>query len=107
VLSEISSTKTVRPPGLPGLSFGFDPKADVVFNYGPPLPGHANGMVLHALDATGHVVLEETFYSIGGGFVLTAAEQEAVVSGESAAGGKPDLSYPFPFVTASQVEPHV
>lgn len=45
-----------------------------MFDYRPNLPGHANGMVLMATDAQGDVVLQETYYSIGGGFVLTAAE---------------------------------
>ncbi len=32
------------PPGLPELAF--DPATDLAFDYGPPLPGHANGMIL-------------------------------------------------------------
>jgi L-serine dehydratase len=63
---------TVEPPGLPTLAF--DPAKDLVFDYGPALPGHANGMILKATDAQGDVILEETYYSIGGGFVLTEAE---------------------------------
>ena len=101
-LASIASTKAVHPPGLPE-PLRFNPKTDVVFSYGPPLPGHANGMVIQAMDIAGQVVLQETFYSIGGGFVLTAAEQEAVASGEHVAGGIPASSYPFPFMTANQV----
>ncbi len=47
----------------------FDPHADLVFDYGPALSGHANGMILRATDAQGDVILQETYYSIGGGFV--------------------------------------
>ena len=68
-------TRTLRPAGLPRLSF--DPEKDLVFDYGPPLPGHANGLVIEALDEAGSPILAETFYSIGGGFVVTAAEREA------------------------------
>ena len=63
------------PPGLPPLAF--DPARDLIFDYGPALPGHANGMILKATDAQGDVILQETYYSIGGGFVLTDAEQAA------------------------------
>jgi L-serine dehydratase len=67
-----SRTRRISPPGLPDLAF--DPAKDLGFDYGPALPGHANGMILKATDAEGDVILEETYYSIGGGFVLTAAE---------------------------------
>lgn len=94
-LAQIFATKTVQPPGLGVLSF--DPKADLLFDFGPSLPGHANGMILRALDAQGDVILEETYYSIGGGFVLTAAE---LAGGAKAASGP---SVPYPFDTAAQM----
>ena len=50
-LAAIRTEKTVTPDGLPTLAF--DPAADLVFDYGPPLSGHANGMVLTARDAQG------------------------------------------------------
>jgi L-serine dehydratase len=65
----------------------------LVFDYGPALPGHANGMILKATDAQGDVILQETYYSIGGGFVLTAAEQ--VEAGGSKAKARADVPYPF------------
>jgi len=70
--ARIQSEKTICPEGLGTLSF--DPKSDLVFDFGPNLPGHANGMVLRARDAQGDVILSETYYSIGGGFVVTEAE---------------------------------
>ncbi len=88
-LAQIAATKAVEPPGLGALRF--DPKADLVFDFGPSLPGHANGMILRALDAEGDVILEETYYSIGGGFVLTAAE---LAAGAKASSG-PQVPYPF------------
>ena len=66
----------LAPPGLPEMAF--DPARDLVFDFGPALPGHANGMVLEALDAQGDVLLQEIYYSIGGGFVRSAAEMAAV-----------------------------
>ncbi|GGW36611.1 L-serine ammonia-lyase [Gemmobacter lanyuensis] len=94
-LEEIHATRTITPPGFAAMRF--DPKTDMVFDYGPSLPGHANGMILRALDAEGDVILEETYYSIGGGFVLTAAE---LAAGESAKAATP---VPYPFETAAQM----
>ena len=63
------------PPGLrrsPSI-----PTTDLVFDYGPPLPGHANGMVFAAPSTPpATCILAETYYSIGGGFVVTAARAE-------------------------------
>ena len=70
VLADIAARHRVAPPDLPELAF--DPGRDLVFDYGPPLPGHANGMVLQAFDAAGNLHLQETYYSVGGGFVVTA-----------------------------------
>ncbi|MDP1669406.1 L-serine ammonia-lyase [Phaeovulum sp.] len=90
-------TCCLTPPGLPRLRF--DPARDLVFDYGAPLPGHANGMVLLATDAEGDVILQETYYSIGGGFVLTAAEAAAV---NDAALAEPS-PVPYPFRTAAEM----
>jgi L-serine dehydratase len=92
MLAAIRAERRVTLPGLPPLAF--DPAADLRFDYGPPLPGHANGMVLAATDAQGDVILSETYYSIGGGFVLTAAE---LAAGE---GGRAAAAVPWPFETA-------
>ena len=97
VLSAIHSTHKITPPGLGEMAF--DPKKDLVFDYGPALPGHANGMILKATDAQGDVILQETYYSIGGGFVLTAAEQAE--AGGSKAKARADV--PYPFETAAEM----
>jgi L-serine dehydratase len=77
----------------------FDPAGDIALDYGPPLPGHANGLVFSALDAAGTVLLRETYYSIGGGFVVTAAEREhpqpAVATGTR--------RWPYPFRNAVEM----
>lgn len=90
-------THLLTPPDLPPL--GFDPERDLVFDFGPALPGHANGMVIEALDAQGDVVLQETYYSIGGGFVLSAAE----LAGVDDAALKAPSPVPFPFRTAEEM----
>ena len=90
-LAAIAASHTIAPPGLPVLSF--DPARDLIFDYDHTLPGHANGMILRATDAQGDVILQETYYSIGGGFVLTAAEQAE--AGSKKAKARADVPYPF------------
>ncbi len=52
----------------------FNPDRDIVFDQGPPLPEHPNGLVFELRDASDACVLEETYFSIGGGFIATRAE---------------------------------
>ncbi len=96
-LARIRETKTIEAPGLGTLAF--DPAKDLTFDYGPALPGHANGMILKATDAQGDVILEETYYSIGGGFVLTAAE--LAEAGGTKSRARADV--PYPFETAAEM----
>jgi L-serine dehydratase len=93
-LQRLDETKTLHPPGLPPVNF--DPRLDLIFDYGPPLPGHPNGMTFTALDAENAALFTETYYSIGGGFVVTAANQNRP---DAASTGTEDC--PFPFATAS------
>lgn len=90
-LARIKETHVIEAPDLGTLAF--DPGKDLTFDYGPALPGHANGMILKATDAQGDVILEETYYSIGGGFVLTAAELAEAGGAKSKA--RADVPYPF------------
>jgi L-serine dehydratase len=96
-LHDIRISREITPSGLGPLRF--DPERDLTFDYGPALPGHANGMILRATDAQGDVILQETYYSIGGGFVLTASELEAAGNGNKAA--RADV--PFPFSSADEM----
>lgn len=95
VLQQIRDSHTVTPPGLPELQF--NPKEDLQFDFGPNLPGHANGMILMATDKQGDVILQETYYSVGGGFVLTADE---LAAGKDTDDGAP---VPYPFKSAAEM----
>ncbi|MEQ8293008.1 MAG: L-serine ammonia-lyase [Roseovarius sp.] len=95
VLEEIRETHTVSPEGLGTLQF--HPKDDLTFDFGPNLPGHANGMILMATDKQGDVILQETYYSIGGGFVMTEAE---LAAGRNTEEGDP---VPYPFKSAAEM----
>ncbi len=96
-LAWIKETTVIEAPGLGPLAF--DPAKDLLFDYGHSLSGHANGMILKATDAQGDVILEETYYSIGGGFVLTAAELAEAAGAKSTA--RADV--PYPFETAAEM----
>ena len=95
VLAAIQATGRIAPPGLGELAC--EPARDIVFDFGPPLPGHANGLILQAWDGAGNLYFEETYYSIGGGFVVTARELDHPRGGED---GPP---VPHPFETAADL----
>lgn len=78
------------------------------------MPGHPNGMRFTALSAAGDVLAEEAYYSVGGGFVLTAADLVAASANEAAqvgaelAGEAVDRAtepadVPFPFANAAEL----
>ena len=54
--------------GTHEIAFSYDD--DLVLHRRKALPYHANGMTLFAYDASGALVLEKTYYSVGGGFVV-------------------------------------
>jgi L-serine dehydratase len=83
-----------------GNVLAFDPSRDVVFDFGPALPGHANGMAFRILDDDNNSLLSETYYSIGGGFVQNEAERLAALAEDKA---KPKLDVPYPFSSASEM----
>jgi len=94
-LEAMKQEKVVHPAGLPSLRL--DPASDILFDYGPALPEHANGMVFMATDAQGDVILQQSYYSIGGGFVVT---EEEMASGTTTGDTAP---YPYEFNSANEL----
>ncbi len=94
-LDHIRETGVVSPAGLPEMKF--DIKNDLRFDFGPALSGHANGMILMATDAQGDVILQETYYSIGGGFIMT---EDELAAGKDTEEGEP---VPYPFKNAAEM----
>jgi L-serine dehydratase len=92
-LRAINEAQQITVDGLDTLAF--DPQTDLIFDYDQKLDGHANGMMLMATDAQGDITLRETYYSIGGGFVMTEAE---LAAGKDTAEG-PSIPYPFKSAT--------
>jgi len=100
--AEVRATGIVRPEGLGALHF--DPATDLLFDYGPPLAGHANGLILKAHDGAGNLYFQQTYYSIGGGFVQTAAELNGTAN--SLLDRKKQANaprFPYPFATAAEM----
>ncbi|MGH4033652.1 L-serine ammonia-lyase [Actinomycetota bacterium Odt1-20B] len=87
--------------GTHDITFDFD--EDLVLHRRKALPYHANGMTVAAHDAAGTLLLEKTYYSVGGGFVV----DEAVISGEGNAGENPivpdDTILKYPFRTGAEL----
>jgi L-serine dehydratase len=96
--ARIRDSKRIDAPGLGELDF--DPDRDVIFDFGPALPLHANALVLSAYDAAGNLRQRETYYSVGGGFVKTEAEMLAAAN-PLAPDPKEDV--PFSFSTADEM----
>jgi L-serine dehydratase len=63
--------RELRLDGVHGIPFS---KADITFAPRTRLPGHPNAMTLVALAADGAALGEETYYSIGGGFIRRDGE---------------------------------
>jgi len=98
VIAEVETRGRVTPPGHP--TYLFQPKDDLVYDKKQPLPGHANGMIFSAHDADGRLLLKRIYYSIGGGFVVTDTELEAMRLSKKESGGP---RVPYPFATAKDM----
>ncbi|MFJ9665881.1 L-serine ammonia-lyase [Streptomyces sp. NPDC101219] len=72
-VEKIKDGGRLRLLGEHEIAFSFDD--DLVLHRRKALPYHANGMTLWAYDASGATLLEKTYYSVGGGFVV---DEEAV-----------------------------
>jgi L-serine dehydratase len=70
---------------------------DLVFYRRETLPFHPNGMTLQALDVQGNIVLSNTFYSVGGGFVVEKDSdgQASLVPAR--------LELPYPFANGAEL----
>ncbi|WP_105404874.1 L-serine ammonia-lyase [Neorhizobium sp. T7_12] len=98
IIGEVERSGRVMPPGHP--AYEFQPKTDLIFDKKQPLPGHANGMSFSAFDRDGRLLLKRIYYSIGGGFVVTDTELEAMRASKKSAG---DARIPYPFASARQM----
>ncbi len=89
-LQSIRSAKIL--PLKSGLKIKFDEAKDLIMHRRKSLPFHPNAVCFEAFDAGGESILQRTYYSVGGGFVLDEAAAEGdnpIVADET------DLPYPF------------
>ena len=76
-------------------AMAFNEVKDLVFFRRQSLPFHANGMRFSAFDAAGELLVEKTYYSVGGGFVVS---DEVAADGSKQRSIAPDATVlPFPF----------
>jgi L-serine dehydratase len=68
-------------------------KDDIVFAPRTRLPGHPNAMTITAWDADGAVVAEDTYYSIGGGFIRRDGEEARITT----------AGFPYPYADAASL----
>ncbi|MEU5106819.1 L-serine ammonia-lyase [Streptomyces sp. NPDC021354] len=94
---EVDRIRTTKRLRLLGAEIGteheidFDESAELVLHRRRSLPYHANGMTLFAYDADGRPLLEKTYYSVGGGFVV----DEDAVGADRIKLDDTALKYPF------------
>jgi len=82
-------------------SVRFDEAADLVFHRRETLPFHANGMRFTAFDAQGAEVVSRTYYSVGGGFVVS---DEVAADGTRQKQIAPDTTVlPLPFHSGAEL----
>jgi L-serine dehydratase, iron-sulfur-dependent, single chain form len=91
-LSTIRSAKTLSLASVH--SIPFDEPRDLLFHKDQTLPFHSNGMRFRALDDAGAPLMEQTYFSVGGGFVVREGEASAA---------KARVSVKYPFVSADEL----
>jgi L-serine dehydratase len=67
---------------------------DLLFHNDSVLPGHPNGMRFTAYDAGGAVLLEDVYYSVGGGFIVREGDTAVAT---------PALAVPYPFASGAEL----
>jgi L-serine dehydratase len=82
-------------------SVRFDEASDLVFHRRESLPFHANGMRFAAFDAQGAEIVSRTYYSVGGGFVVS---DEVAADGTRQKQIAPDTTVlPLPFHSGAEL----
>ena len=92
---EISNYDHITVKGFPEIKFY--PNRDIIFNYGPALKQHANGMIFSVYDRDENLCTTQTYFSVGGGFIKTIKELENPSDVEI------DKKVPYPFSTADEM----
>jgi len=75
----------------------FQPRANLSFEKRKSLPEHPNGLRFSALDSDGNALLQRSYYSVGGGFVVGERHTSEPVMMESRA------EQPHPFASGDEL----
>ena len=102
LLEQIRIERRLVLGGAPSATaIGFDEKADLVFHRRQSLPFHANGMRFTAFDPVGTELASRTYYSVGGGFVVS---DEVAADGTRHKAVAPDATMlPLPFRSGAEL----
>jgi len=73
LLDEVVTTQTIKLDGQKSVAFPKD--GAIVYHRRKTLPAHANAMTLYAFNGE-ELIFEETYYSIGGGFIVQDCDFE-------------------------------
>jgi L-serine dehydratase len=73
----------------------FSEKNDLTFLRREALPYHSNGVRFLGFDASGVVVSERRYFSVGGGFVVSQEEADAPMDGPVIVSDPTKVKYPF------------
>jgi L-serine dehydratase len=99
LLERMRGERRIELLGRHGVAF--DERADLVFHRRETLPFHANGMRFVAFDAAGAELANRTYYSVGGGFVVS---DEVAADGSKQKAIVPDTTkLPLYFTTGEQL----
>jgi L-serine dehydratase len=100
MLEEISLNK--RLPLNREHDIEFIQHRDIILNLEESLPYHPNGMTMSAFDDVGDVLLEVSYYSVGGGFVV----DEMAAKADELPVDDDQPKVPYPFTSAAQLLVH-
>jgi len=95
-IADVRARQRLQLPGGPAVPF--DEASDLVFHENESLPRHPNGMRLSAYAAAGEPLATETFYSVGGGFVVRDGDEPQTGPATASA---PEA--PFEFCSAAEL----
>ncbi|MGV9367839.1 L-serine ammonia-lyase [Amycolatopsis sp. NPDC003731] len=97
-IAEIRESRRLRLAGTHEIAF--DEDNDLTMHRRKSLPAHPNGMVFRAFDASGALLRERTYYSVGGGFVRDESYETDTVFVEDS------TPVPYPFRTGADLLAH-
>lgn len=100
-LEEIATHKTLKLLGE--FPIKFNPETDLVFDKQTPSPGHPNGMRFIAYNAQDAEILNEVYFSIGGGFIMNEAHYADMVYRKTHKIPVGEVPEPHPYRSARQL----